>query len=372
MPASILLAVLAATGLLLLAPALVRRYDADERLMADRANSGARLLERTPSTSNMPRQGPINPPTPATRNAVGRSTVPAATHAELAEDAGRSDEGSSLSWPPSPWDDQRPTFSDSFEYETAQEAFRPTEGGGDSLVAQADAPTHHELDKRNRLNDAASTGRPRGWERRGCRSGQSVRLETDQPATAEDHTDMRNQARLRAQRAQWWRARHRKVLYVLLALLFIELIGVIIVGPGFWVGVVVSAILLGCYVALLRAKVLARQRSRAAHPSRGLSSQRPTYVPAQETAHDLDEAQAHSEIDDHAASPEDLADETELPEGEYEDEYDEPEPQVRQLRPTGSLLFGDDGETDSVSAPPDRRHSGAIRGRSYESPASGH
>ena len=42
MPTSVLLAVLAAAGLLALAPALVRRYDATERLVAERALSTAR------------------------------------------------------------------------------------------------------------------------------------------------------------------------------------------------------------------------------------------------------------------------------------------------------------------------------------------
>ncbi|GAB3992415.1 hypothetical protein GCM10029992_01300 [Glycomyces albus] len=46
MPASVLLALLAATSLLALTPALVRRYDPDERMIADRAASNARVLAR--------------------------------------------------------------------------------------------------------------------------------------------------------------------------------------------------------------------------------------------------------------------------------------------------------------------------------------
>jgi hypothetical protein len=45
-PTSVLLAVLAAAGLLALAPALVRRYDATERLIAERALSTARVISR--------------------------------------------------------------------------------------------------------------------------------------------------------------------------------------------------------------------------------------------------------------------------------------------------------------------------------------
>lgn len=62
-----LLAVLAAAGLLALAPALVRRYDATERLVAERALSTARVLARAGSQRyrrrrTIPGRRPINPP----------------------------------------------------------------------------------------------------------------------------------------------------------------------------------------------------------------------------------------------------------------------------------------------------------------------
>lgn len=67
MPTSVLLAVLAAAGLLALAPALVRRYDATERLVAERALSTARVLARAGSQRHrrrrtIPGRRPINPP----------------------------------------------------------------------------------------------------------------------------------------------------------------------------------------------------------------------------------------------------------------------------------------------------------------------
>jgi hypothetical protein len=66
-PTSVLLAVLAAAGLLALAPALVRRYDATERLVAERALSTARVLARAGSQRyrrrrTIPGRRPINPP----------------------------------------------------------------------------------------------------------------------------------------------------------------------------------------------------------------------------------------------------------------------------------------------------------------------
>jgi hypothetical protein len=60
-PTSVLLAVLAAAGLLALAPALVRRYDATERLAAERALSTARVLSRHRRLRTVPGRRPVNP-----------------------------------------------------------------------------------------------------------------------------------------------------------------------------------------------------------------------------------------------------------------------------------------------------------------------
>jgi hypothetical protein len=61
-PTSVLLAVLAAAGLLALAPALVRRYDATERLAAERALSTARVIDRRRRQRTVPGRRPVNPP----------------------------------------------------------------------------------------------------------------------------------------------------------------------------------------------------------------------------------------------------------------------------------------------------------------------
>src|SRR4051812_43423934 len=61
-PTSVLLAVLTAAGLLALAPALVRRYDATERLAAERASSTARVLSRRRRLRTVPGRRPVNPP----------------------------------------------------------------------------------------------------------------------------------------------------------------------------------------------------------------------------------------------------------------------------------------------------------------------
>jgi len=79
MPTSVLLAVLAAAGLLALAPALVRRYDATERLVAERALSTARVLNRRRRRRSIPGRRPVNPPpwmAPTTALAVIDHLVP--------------------------------------------------------------------------------------------------------------------------------------------------------------------------------------------------------------------------------------------------------------------------------------------------------
>ncbi|HEY7174090.1 MAG TPA: hypothetical protein VH442_04155, partial [Micromonosporaceae bacterium] len=64
MPTSVLLAVLAAAALLALAPALVRRYDATERLVAERALSTARVLDRQRRRRTVPGPRPRFAPLP--------------------------------------------------------------------------------------------------------------------------------------------------------------------------------------------------------------------------------------------------------------------------------------------------------------------
>ena len=103
MPTSVLLAVLAAAGLLALAPALVRRYDATERLVAERAMSTARVLTRAGwqhprRRRTIPGRRPVNPPrvlarqvTSAAAVAAGAAifAVEALAHAPMGLPAGR-------------------------------------------------------------------------------------------------------------------------------------------------------------------------------------------------------------------------------------------------------------------------------------------
>ncbi|WP_100448986.1 hypothetical protein [Glycomyces xiaoerkulensis] len=272
MPASVLLALLAATSLLALTPALVRRYDPDERMIADRAASDARVLAREAHRPGRPAAHP-------------------------APELGGPHEN------PSP----------------------PTGPAGGAPMSAV--PAH-----------------ARRWERRGVRCGDSVRLELDQSLTGED-PEMRETARLRKMRAEWWRRRHRRVLYVLIALTLVELLGVVVAGPGFWLGAGISVAALAAYVYYLRSRAKRLLRSKAAHPARAMlaaepeypEEEPPTYVPEQPGA---------------------------------DEDCDRPGEGRRE-----SFLFENGTLHEEPEDPPHRPearrsdHTGGVRGRSYESPA---
>ncbi|MBW4704743.1 MULTISPECIES: hypothetical protein [unclassified Micromonospora] len=182
-PTSVLLAVLAAAGLLALAPALVRRYDATERLVAERAQSTARVLQRRRRRRTVPGRRPVNQP---------RALV-----VTLAEDATTGNLAAPVSAPPAP-------------------------GRRAALSASA------------------------------RRSG---RLRAVPPAP--------RQARRRPPRPHTPAVyRRRRVLAALLLLNLVELVGVIVVSPGFWISFSVTAALLVVYVVHLRRRALAERRRR--------------------------------------------------------------------------------------------------------------
>jgi Flp pilus assembly protein TadB len=262
MPASVLLAMLAATALLALTPALVRRYDPDERMIADRSSSDARVLDRE-----------------------GRRPSRPASHPTVKLD--------------------------------------DTDNSLDELMEAQDVPAH---------------GNPRGWERRGGRRGDSVRLETDQSLIGED-PEMHEQARLRQMRAEWWRRRHRRILYVLIALTVLELVGVAVAGPGFWIGAGVAVLALGGYVYFLRERAKRRRR-----PER-----RPKAMLTAEPEH------------------EEVGPPTYVPEQPDGDDFDEEEPREPYLFENGAPRE----EPSSPPRPDPRRPDGpaGVRGRSYEAPA---
>lgn len=206
MPTSVLLAVLAAAGLLALAPALVRRYDATERLEAARAQSTARVLARARRPRTVPGRTPVNPSrvlVPTLRPSLPAERTPA-----------RPGAGSTAG-------------------STARGADR-------SSGRSSDRSSGRSADHGPRSMAGRRTGLPRH----------------DRPA--------------RARRPRYAPAiyRRRRVLAALLLLNLVELVGVVVVGPGFWIGCAVTGTALVAFLAHLRNLALADQRRRRAEARR--------------------------------------------------------------------------------------------------------
>jgi hypothetical protein len=171
-PTSVLLAVLAAAGLLALAPALTRRYDGTERVAAERATSTARVLSRRRRRRTVPGPRPINPP-----RFMGllRSTPLAAS----------------------------PILDD---------------------------PRGHRPARPARVRRAPARSRPAARRR---------------PVPNALH-------------------RRRRVLLALVLLNLVEIAGVVLVGPGFWIGFSVSCVVLLAYLVYLRRRAVVAARVRRA------------------------------------------------------------------------------------------------------------
>ncbi|XTZ14014.1 divisome protein SepX/GlpR [Micromonospora echinospora] len=201
-PTSVLLAVLAAAGLLAFAPALVRRYDATERLVAERAQSTARVLQRRRRRRTVPGRRPVNP---------SRSLV-----VTLGPDG----TGGT----------------------TASATSAAARSGPAAAASPATGPAA----------DLPGTTPDRGAGRRSGR----LRAVPPAPGRPRRRTPRRQHAPVVYRR--------RRVLAGLLLLNFVELIGVVVAGPGFWISVSVTGTLLVAYVVHLRARAVAERRRRRA------------------------------------------------------------------------------------------------------------
>jgi hypothetical protein len=262
-PTSVLLAVLAAASLLALAPALVRRYDATERLVAERATSTARVLARRRRRRTVPGRRPINPP---------RLTLGAIDGFRLATVAGTA----------------------------------PASDDADAVPPRQAA----------RRRPAAATRRP-----------------TPRKAAA------------RRRRAPTAVHRRRRVLSALLLLNLVELVGVGLVGPGFWIGFVVTFMLLAVYVVHLRNSALVASRARRAE------ARRAAWVAAQQAAVRREHARraaARREAARRAAASREAARREAL---EKATEY------VERYGPLDRAVGGDTGGDGGTAG---------LRGRSYE------
>jgi hypothetical protein len=229
-PTSVLLAVLAAAALLALAPALVRRYDATERLAAERAQSTARVLDRKRRRRTVPGPRPLYAPriVVAERAAGDPAAAAPATVSAL----------------------QMATV----EIWTVAVAGDATVDGGANASATP-------VGKAVWLPIGSSS---HGLRRHcGVRPGEAGRGRGAGPSRQRD----RLRAARRRQRVPQAPAvyRRRRVLLSLVAFNAVELVGVFTVSPGFWTGFAVTSLMLVGYLVHLRNEALAgARRARAA------------------------------------------------------------------------------------------------------------
>ncbi|GIJ77239.1 hypothetical protein SAMN05443287_105122 [Micromonospora phaseoli] len=217
MPTSVLLAVLAAAGLLALAPALVRRYDAAERLVAERAQTTARVLQRRRRRRTVPGRRPVNP---------SRALV-----VTLSEDAASGALAAPVSGPPA-------------MRRTVPPVPRGSAGESDG------GPRPRRAGERD-------DGSRQVGERSARRSGRPSRLRAVPAGRPRRRPDRRRHHTPAIYR-------RRRVLAALVLLNAVELVGVLVVGPGFWISFAVTATLLIVYVVHLRARAVADRRRRRA------------------------------------------------------------------------------------------------------------
>jgi len=217
-PTSVLLAVLAAAGLLALAPALVRRYDATERLAAEREASTARVLDRQRRSRTVPGRRPVRPP--------------ASASVEVAP--------------------ERPSLDRAVWLPRRASARRDPAEVTASRARPVSAPP---ASSRSPVPAARAVGR--------------ARVDPEAAAAA------RREAAARRAAAAQRRARQspviyrrRRVLAGLVALNIVELIGVGTVSSGFWTGFAVTALLLVGYLVHLRNEAIADRRRRRAETAR--------------------------------------------------------------------------------------------------------
>lgn len=269
MPTSVLLAVLAAAGLLALAPALVRRYDATERLVAERASSTARVLERRRRRRTVPGRRPINPPriqsvtfgvaTPSSEGTAvpsAGSLVPSA--GSIVPSAGS---GAAAGDPvlgalsgDDPAGDRR---SDGQQSGSGGSGRRSSRGRLSAVRATGGRSSGVRVSA-----GRVSAGRVSGGRLAGVSGGRLAGVSFGRLAGGPGgRAARRPDARRRHPAAVY---RRRRVFASLVLLNLVELVGVIAVGPGFWVSFAVTGTLLVVYTAHLRNRALRERRRRRA------------------------------------------------------------------------------------------------------------
>ncbi len=276
MPTSVLLAVLAAAGLLALAPALVRRYDATERLVAERAQSTARVINRTRRRRTVPLPGrPLYAPRPADQDQVPEQRVRPAVGQSVWLHVDR------IVLPVLPADLDSDTPSQVPLPQPVAPQVSPSEAASSRVTStQADTvpisvrrvPSANSDGRAGARPAAARKAQPPQQSRGVLQPRNSQPSRGSQPSrrgaskvrdTVSIPNKSRPATRRRARTAQSPAVyRRRRVLAGLILLNVIELIGVTTVSAGFWTGFGVTLFLLGGYLVHLRNSAIVEARAR--------------------------------------------------------------------------------------------------------------
>jgi hypothetical protein len=268
-PTSVLLAVLAAAGLLALAPALVRRYDATERLAAERAQSAARVLDRRRRRRTVPGPKPRFGP---------RSTASEAPPAEAVIVEAVAVDEDAVEDLPSPAV-REGNGGRAREHDRHKTVWLPVGQAAPPPVAYTDTtPSPGAAPATGVDGVAIGRARPPAASRAFPvnRTGPSSRnAGTRSPAVHRDtvRITLGRQAARRPPRTARRRQnaavyRRRRVLASLVLFNAVELVGVFTVGPGFWTGFAVTSIMLIGYVVHLRNEALVATRRRRVEAQR--------------------------------------------------------------------------------------------------------
>jgi hypothetical protein len=250
MPSSVLLAILVGAGVLALMPALVRRYDAVVRGQAELHTSSMRVLLRRRRRRTVPGSAPINPPSfLGARNparAMGRATVPdaltpgdaesdALVRAALVRDALEQDAAKRA----------RQRTAERTQQLTA--ASRP---GGPAPVSGGMRKSHSQISPEELRSERAGV------------AGRSA------AAPGVSSRPVRRAMVEASQLQQWRRYRRRRVLFAFSLLFVAQTAGALVIGPGFWAGAAVAAVLTLAYLVRLRAATAAERRQLATERAR--------------------------------------------------------------------------------------------------------
>jgi hypothetical protein len=246
MPASVLVVVFVVAGIASLLPSLVRRFDRTERGHAELRDSSMRVLTRRRRRRTVPGRRPVQLSSAVLAEAgVGPTTV-----------VGRVTMAGALV-PGQPEADAAVRAALVAEVMERYEARRADARTG---LAEDAAPPRRTARVRRGVGAGFSAGGRFGSRaaRTGGRSGAGA------PA-ARVRARRRGPGRMEADPAwvrRWWRYRRRRVLALLALLVPGQALGVVLVGPGFWSGVGLSALVLAAYVLHLRGVAASDRRRR--------------------------------------------------------------------------------------------------------------